>query len=153
MLGSIIGLQIQEIYIYKSILCLSIGECINQKTKIYRFDLEIQAPFRFIQKEKIIFGSYEKLYMGEESDIGLIPLPIKILKTQIESLGDLFVELERGIVLEVFIDTLKDSENWRLSDNLKGLEDDIVFNQKEEFFAQKAQKYKIIEKFLIRNAY
>lgn len=153
MIGDLVGLEVWEIYVYRGILCLSIGECIDEEAELHRFDLEIQSPFRFVQKGRILLGSYERLHMEEENDIGLITLPIKITGVRVENLGDLFVELEREIVLEVFIDTAEKSENWRLSDNLKGLEDDIVFNQKEKFFAQKAQEYKTIEEFLIRNAY
>lgn len=153
MLEGIVGLQIQEIYIYKSILCLSLGECIDSKAKLYQFDLEIQSPFRFTQGSRIIFGSYERLCMGEEGEVKTIALPIKIAKIEIKSLGDLRIEFDEGVVLEIFIDTREKSENWRLSDNAKDLNEDIVFNQKEDFFAQKAQKYKMIENFLIRNVY
>lgn len=151
MLESIVGLRVQEIYIYKGILCLSLGECIDSKAKVYRFDLEIQSPFRFTQGDRIIFGSYEGLWVEEERKIEIEA--IRVIKASVEDLGDLRVEFEEGVVLEVFIDTRERSENWRLSDNMEDLQEDIVFNQKEEFFAQKAQKYKMIEKFLIRNAY
>lgn len=151
MLESIIGMEIQEIYMYKNILCLSLGECIDSKAKLYRFDLEIQSPFRFTQADKIVFGSYEGLWAEEESEIEIGVT--KIVKAIVENLGDLRVEFEEGVTLEVFIDTREKSENWRLSDNLKDLQEDTVFNQEEKTFAQKAQKYKMIEKFLIRNAY
>lgn len=153
MLENIVGLQVQEICVYKSILCLSLGECIDSKEGIYQFDLEIQSPFRIIQGDRIVFGLHEMLGMGEYEVIGAISLPTKIVKIVIGDLGDLRIEFDGGVVLEVFIDTRKKSENWRLSDNSKGLDEDIVFNQKEDFFAQKAQEYKTIEKFLIRNAY
>lgn len=55
MLKSIVGLRVQEIYIYKGILCLSLGECIDLEAKVYRFDLEIQSPFRFTQGDRIVF--------------------------------------------------------------------------------------------------
>lgn len=151
MLESIVGLRVQEIYIYKGILCLSLGECIDSKAKVYQFDLEIQSPFRFTQGDRIIFGSYEGLWMEEEREIEVGAM--RAIKASVGDLGDMRVEFEEGVVLEVFIDTRERSENWRLSDNLKDLQEDIVFNQKEEFFAQKAQKYKMIERFLIRNAY
>lgn len=89
--------------------------------------------------------------MEEEREIEIRAM--RAIKASVGDLGDMRVEFEEGVVLEVFIDTRERSENWRLSDNLKDLQEDIVFNQKEEFFAQKAQKYKMIEKFLIRNAY
>lgn len=153
MLENIVGLQVQEIYVYKSIFCLSLGECIDSKEGVYQFDLEIQSPFRIIQGDRIVFGLHEMLGIKEYEEIGAIALPTRIVKIAIGDLGDFRIEFDGGVVLEVFIDTREKSENWRLSDNSKGLDEDIVFNQKEDFFAQKAQEYKTIEKFLIRNAY
>ncbi|ANV98316.1 hypothetical protein BBW65_05665 [Helicobacter enhydrae] len=153
MLKILENLQVKDVYVYKAILCLSIGENvkINTKVEIPRFDLEIQSPFRFIQNEMILFGSYEKLFFENVYQINLLPLPLKIKMIKVKSFGDFFLKFEKDFCLQVFVDTRKECENWRLSDNLEEINNDVIFNYKEDFFAQKAQKYKDIERYLIRN--